>query len=331
MKILVTGGAGYIGGHMVLGLLDRGITPVVIDDMSNGVPWALRPEVPFYHGDIGNYELLSQIMQEHQIDTVMHFAARLITPEFYERPLEFYLQNTAKSRVLLQAVSDHGIKRFVFSATAAVYGNPKVNPVPETADIAPISAYGQSKWMTECMLADVARFSDLEFVALRYFNVAGADPAGRYGQSTTKTTLLVQIAVQHALGVRGEMEVFGTDYPTIDGTCVRDYIHVTDLIDAHLRALDYLVSGGENFTCNVGYGHGYSVKQVIEMAKQVSGSDFPVRYGPRRTGDAVEVVAKADLIRERLGWNPKYDDLETIVSHAMAWERSLQDQYRFGA
>lgn len=157
MKILVTGGAGYIGGHMVLGLLDRGITPVVIDDMSNGVPWALRPEVPFYHGDIGNYELLSQIMQEHQIDTVLHFAARLITPEFYERPLEFYLQNTAKSRVLLQAVSNHGIKRFIFSATAAVYGNPKVNPVPETADIAPISAYGQSKWMTECMLADVAR------------------------------------------------------------------------------------------------------------------------------------------------------------------------------
>jgi UDP-glucose 4-epimerase len=329
MKILVTGGAGYIGGHMVLGLLDRGITPVVLDDMSNGVPWALQPGVPSYSGDVGNYELVSQIMKEHQIDTVMHFAARLITPEFYDKPLEYYHQNTVKTRALLQAATDHAIKRFVFSATAAVYGNPKVNPVSESAEIAPLSAYGMSKWMSECMLNDVARHSDLKFVALRYFNVAGADPQGRYGQSTTKTTLLVQIAVQHALGVRGEMEVFGTDYDTIDGTCVRDYIHVSDLVDAHLRALDHLTAGGESLTCNVGYGHGFSVKQVIETVKAISGSDFPVRYGPRRLGDAIEVVAKADLVRERLGWSPQYDDLGTIVTHALNWERALQERYRF--
>lgn len=329
MKILVTGGAGYIGGHMVLGLLDRGITPVVLDDMSNGVPWALQPGVPSYSGDVGNYELLSQIMKEHEIDTIMHFAARLITPQFYDKPLEYYHQNTVKTRALLQAATDHRIKRFVFSATAAVYGNPKVNPVSETAEIAPLSAYGMSKWMSECMLNDVARHSDLKFVALRYFNVAGADPQGRYGQSTTKTTLLVQIAVQHALGVRGEMEVFGTDYDTIDGTCVRDYIHVSDLVDAHLRALDHLNAGGESLTCNVGYGHGFSVKQVIETVKAISGSDFPVRYGPRRLGDAIEVVAKADLVRERLGWSPQYDDLDTIVTHALNWERALQERYRF--
>lgn len=328
MKVLVTGGAGYIGGHMVLGLLDRGITPVVLDDMSNGVPWALQDGVPSYSGDVGNYELLSQIIKAHGIDTVMHFAARLITPQFYDKPLEYYHQNTVKTRALLQAVTDHDIGRFVFSATAAVYGNPKMNPVPETAEIAPLSAYGMSKWMSECMLADVSRHSDLKFVALRYFNVAGADPAARYGQSTTKTTLLVQIAVQHALGIRGEMEVFGTDYPTIDGTCVRDYIHVSDLVGAHLRALDHLVGGGENLTCNVGYGHGFSVKQVIETVKAVSGSDFPVRYGPRRLGDAIEVVAKADLIRERLGWAPRYDDIETIVRHALNWEKRLQERFR---
>lgn len=325
MTILVTGGAGFIGGHMILGLLDRGIAPVVLDDMSNGVPWALRPEVPFYHGDVGDYELVSEIMRNHGIDTVMHFAAKLITPDSFRRPLDFYTQNAVKSRSLLQACVDHGIKKFVFSATAAVYGNPVVNPVPETGAIAPISAYGRSKWMTECMLADVATVEDINFVALRYFNVAGADPSCRYGQSTTKTTLLVQIAVQHALGVRGEMEVYGTDYPTADGTCVRDFIHVSDLVDAHLRALDFLDRKSGNLTCNVGYGHGYSVKQVIETVKEVSGSDFPVRYGPRRQGDAVEVVAEAKLIQKELGWVPQYDDLRTVVEHALAWERRLQN------
>lgn len=324
MAILVTGGAGYIGGHMVLGLLDRGIKPVVIDDMSNGVSWALQPGVPFYHGDIGNYELVSKIIRDHEIDTVIHFAARLITPQYYNKPLEYYLQNTIKSRALLQAISDCGIKKLIFSGTAAVYGNPRTNPVSEDGEIAPLSAYGRSKWMTECMLADVAQHSDLRYVTLRYFNVAGADPTGRYGQSTTKTTLLVQIAAQHALGVRDELEVYGHDYPTIDGTCVRDYIHVTDLVQAHLRALDYLESGSQSLTCNVGYGHGFSVKQVIDTVKEISGTDFPVRFGPRRLGDAIEVVAKADLVRKLLGWRPQYDDLKIIARHAVDWEKKVQ-------
>jgi len=329
MNILVTGGAGYIGGHMVLGLLDRGITPVVIDDMSNGVPWALRPGVPFYHGDIGDYALVSRVLREHEIDTIIHFAAQLITPDLYEKPLEYYLRNTVKSRALLQAAMEHGVKRFVFSATAAVYGNPVSNPVSEAGPIAPTSPYGTSKYMTELMLADVAAFSDMRYVALRYFNVAGADPQTRYGQSTTKTTLLVQIAVQNALGVRNKFEVFGTDYPTPDGTCIRDYIHVTDLVDAHVRALDHLEAGGDNLTCNVGYGHGFSVKDILDTVKRVSGREFLVTYGPRRRGDPIEVVADARLIREKLGWAPNYDDIEKIVDHALRWEQHLIDNYRF--
>ncbi len=329
MNILVTGGAGYIGGHMVLGLVDRGITPVVIDDMSNGVAWALRPSVPFYHGDIGDHALVARILREHRIDTIIHFAAQLITPDLYEKPLEYYLRNTVKSRALLQAAMEHGVKRFVFSATAAAYGNPRSNPIAEDAPIAPTSPYGTSKYMTELMLADVAAFSDMRYVALRYFNVAGADPQTRYGQSTTKTTLLVQIAVQSALGLRPGFEVFGTDYPTADGSCVRDYIHVTDLVDAHVRALDHLQKGGENLTCNVGYGHGFSVKQVIDTVKRVSGRDFDVRYGPRRRGDPIEVVADASRIRARLGWQPDYDDLEVIVDHALRWEQHMVDHYRF--
>jgi len=329
MNILVTGGAGYIGGHMVLGLLDRGITPVVIDDMSNGVPWALRPGVPFYHGDIADHALVSRILREHEIDTIIHFAAQLITPDLYEKPLEYYLRNTVKSRALLQAAMEHGIKRIIFSATAAVYGNPVSNPVSEAGPIAPTSPYGTSKYMTELMLADVAAFSEMRYVALRYFNVAGADPQTRYGQSTTKTTLLVQIAVQNALGVRNRFEVFGTDYPTADGTCIRDYIHVTDLVDAHVRALDHLEAGGANLTCNVGYGHGFSVKDILDTVKRVSGRDFAVAYGPRRRGAPVEVVADARLIREVLGWEPKYDDIEQIVDHALRWEQHLIDNYRF--
>jgi len=329
MNILVTGGAGYIGGHMVLGLLERGITPVVIDDMSNGVPWALRPGVPFYHGDIGDFALVSRILREHEIDTIIHFAAQLITPQLYEKPLEYYLRNTVKSRALLQAATEHGIKRLIFSGTAAVYGNPVSNPVSEAGPIAPTSPYGTSKYMTELMLADLAAFSDMRYVALRYFNVAGADPQTRYGQSTTKTTLLVQIAVQNALGVRDRFEVFGTDYPTADGTCIRDYIHVTDLVDAHLGALDHLDAGKGNLTCNVGYGHGFSVKDILDTVRRVAGRNFAVTYGPRRRGDPVEVVADARLIRDVLGWKPKYDDIEKIVDHALRWEQHLIDNYRF--
>ncbi len=329
MTVLVTGGAGYIGGHMVLGLLDAGEQPVVIDDMSNGVPWAIPQGVPFVRGDSGDYETVARVIATHKVDAVIHFAARLIIPQFYDDPLEYYRSNTVKSCTLLSAVQNLGIRHFIFSSTAAVYGNPPVNPVPETAPLAPISAYGTSKLMTEMMLRDVATVCDLKYVALRYFNVAGADPAGRYGQSTTKTTLLVQIAAQVALGVRPYIEIFGEDYPTADGTCVRDYIHVSDLVDAHLTALRYLRAGGKNLTANCGYGRGYSVKQVLDMTERVSGRGFERRIGPRRRGDAGEVVAEAELIRTELGWSPRYADLATIVEHALRWEERLQKSHRF--
>lgn len=323
MTILVTGGAGYIGGHMVLALKDAGESCVVIDNMYNGVPWAIPEGVPFVLGDVGDYELVSRVIREHKVDTIIHFAATLIMPEHYTRPLEYYRINSAQSRGLLQAASDQGVTRFIFSATSAVYGNPVSNPVSEAAVIAPVSPYGKSKWMTECMLHDLSAVTDLEYVALRYFNVAGADPAGRYGQSTTKTTLLVQIAVQNALGIRDGIEIFGDDYPTPDGTCIRDYLHVTDLIDAHLAALAHLRAGKGNLTCNVGYGHGYSVKDIIDTVKRVSGREFPVHVGPRRLGDAIEVVASADRVRDVLGWAPKLDDIEKIVTHALRWEERL--------
>jgi UDP-glucose 4-epimerase len=329
MTVLVTGGAGYIGGHMVLGLLDAGEEPIAIDNMSNGVPWAIPHGVRFVLGDSGDYETVARTIENHKVDAVIHFAARLITPQFYDDPLEYYHANTVKSRALLSAVQNLGVKHFIFSSTAAVYGNPLINPVPETAPLAPISAYGTSKLMTEMMLRDVAAVRDLKYVALRYFNVAGADPKGRYGQSSTKTTLLVQIAAQVALGIRPFIEIFGDDYPTIDGTCVRDYIHVTDLVDAHLMALRHLRGAGKNLIANCGYGRGYSVRQVLDMTERVTGRKFERRVGPRRCGDAVEVVAEANVIRAELGWSPRYADLATIVEHALLWEEQLQRKYRF--
>ena len=329
MTVLVTGGAGYIGGHMVLGLLDAGEEPVVIDDMSNGVPWAIPNGVRFVLGDSGDYETVARTIAKYDVDAVVHFAARLITPQYYDDPLEYYHANTVKSRTLLSAVQNLGVKHFIFSSTAAVYGNPPMNPVPETAPLAPISAYGSSKLMTEIMLGDLAAVRDLRYVTLRYFNVAGADPNGRYGQSTTKTTLLVQIAAQVALGIRPFIEIYGDDYPTADGTCIRDYIHVTDLVDAHLAALHHLRNAGTNLVANCGYGRGYSVKQVLDMTQKVAGRDFERRIGPRRRGDAVEVVAEPNLIRNEFGWSPRYADLATIVEHALRWEEQLQRNYRF--
>jgi UDP-glucose 4-epimerase len=328
MTVLVTGGAGYIGGHMVLALLDAGEEPVVIDNMSNGVPWAIPDGVPFVQGDSGDHATVAGAIERYKVDSVIHFAARLITPQFYSDPLEYYLANTVKSHALLSTVSKLGIRHFIFSSTAAVYGNPSQNPVTETASPAPISAYGKSKLMTEVMLSDVAAVRDLRYVALRYFNVAGADPKGRYGQSTTKTTLLVQIAAQAALGIRPFIEIYGDDYPTADGTCIRDYIHVGDLVDAHLAALRHLRAGGRNVVANCGYGRGYSVKQVLDTVESVSGRNFERRIGPRRLGDAVEVVADAQLIRAEFGWSPRYDDLTTIVEHAVRWEQHLHRNYR---
>ena len=329
MAILVTGGAGYIGGHMLLGLLDAGHRPVVIDNMSNGVPWAVPEGVPLVRGDSGDYETVSRAIAVHHIDAIIHFAARLITPALYDDPLAYYHANTCKSRALIAAAADHGVRHFIFSSTAAVYGDPPVNPVPESAPLAPISPYGTSKLMTETMLRDVSAVRDLRYVALRYFNVAGADPQGRYGQSSTQTTLLVQIAAQAALGVRPYIEVFGDDYPTPDGTCVRDYIHVTDLVAAHLAALDHLRKGGGNLIANCGYGRGYSVKEVLDAMQSASGRSFDRRIAPRRRGDAVEVVAEAKLIRAALGWTPRYDNLEVIVAHALQWEQRLAQVYRF--
>ena len=329
MTVLVTGGAGYIGGHMVLALLDAGEEPVVIDNMLNGVPWAIPRGVHFVLGDSGDYETVARTIESRKVDAVIHFAARLITPQFYDDPLEYYQANTVKSRTLLSAVQNLGVKHFIFSSTAAVYGNPPMNPVPETAPLVPISAYGTSKLVTEMMLRDVAAVRDLRYVALRYFNVAGADPIGRYGQSTTKTTLLVQIAAQVALGIRPFVEIFGDDYPTADGTCVRDYIHVTDLVDAHLAALRHLRNSGKNLIANCGYGRGYSVKQVLDMTEKVSGRSFERRIGRRRGGDAVEVVAEANLIRKELRWSPRYADLATIIEHALRWEERLRRKYRF--
>jgi UDP-glucose 4-epimerase len=330
MTVLVTGGAGYIGGHMVLALLDAGEPAVVIDDMSNGVPWAVPGEVPFIVGDSGDYETVARAIAAHRIDAVIHFAARLIEPRFYDDPLEYYHANTAKSRALLAAVADCGVKHFIFSSTAAVYGNPPVNPVPESAPLDPISAYGSSKLMTETMLRDLAAVRDFKFVALRYFNVAGADPAGRYGQSSTRTTLLIQIAAQTALGVRPYIEIFGTDYPTRDGTCIRDYIHVADLVDAHAAALRHLRGGGANLIANCGYGRGYSVREVLDTTEQVAGRKLERRFAPRRRGDASEVVAQAELIRRELDWRPRFDHLPTIIEHALVWERRLQQRHGFG-
>lgn len=327
MTILVTGGAGYIGGHMGLALRDADKDYVVLDDMSNGVPWAVPEGTPLVVASTGDYQTVLDTIRTHGIDTIIHFAATLIVPELYQKPLEYYRINAANGRALLQAATDGGVRKFLYSGTSAVYGNPVVNPVSEAALIAPTTPYGKSKLVTELMLGDVAdTLADFRYVTLRYFNVAGADPAGRLGQSTTKTTLLVQIVVQCALGLRNGIDIFGIDYATPDGTCIRDYLHVTDLIDAHMSALEHLDAGRENRTLNVGYGHGYSVRDIIDTVKRVTGRDFEVREGARRAGDPVAVVADAGLIRETLNWTPRYDDIEAIVRHAVAWELKMEER-----
>jgi UDP-glucose 4-epimerase len=280
--------------------------------------------VPFVQGDVGDEPLLRRIMREHRVDTVMHFAARLIEPAYYDDPLEYYRNNTVKTCSLLSAAKACEVRHVVFSSTAAVYGNPPAGPVAEDAPLVPISAYGASKLMSERMLQDLAAASAIRYAILRYFNVAGADPQGRYGQSTTRTTLLVQIAVQAALGIRPYIEIYGTDYPTPDGTCIRDYIHVTDLAEAHLAALRHLRSGGGNLIANCGYGHGYSVSEVLDMADRVTGRQIDRRIAPRRRGDVTVAYANPTFIRSALDWTPRYDDLAMIVEHAAKWERQLQ-------
>ena len=326
MSILVTGGAGYIGSHMVLALCDVGHDVVVLDNLSTGMAWAVAPQARLVEGDIGDEDLTMKTMAEHNVDAVIHFAGSIIVPESVSDPLGYYLNNTVKSRSLIHSAVKAGVAHFIFSSTAAVYGNPKTVPVREDDQLLPVSPYGTSKLMTELMLRDAAVAHDLSYVALRYFNVAGADPKGRTGQSTPRATHLIKVACETALGKRDHLEVFGRDYETRDGTCLRDYIHVSDLVQAHVDALSYLRSGAESQVFNCGYGQGYSVLDVIGAVERAAGVSLNVRDAPRRPGDPAEIVANADRARAVLEWQPRHDDLDFIVASALAWEKHLQSR-----
>jgi UDP-glucose 4-epimerase len=321
--ILVTGGAGYIGSHVVRQLVERGERVVVLDNLSSGFRSAVLG-APLVVGDTGDRELVSSVLAEHEVDTVMHFAAHTIVPESVADPLKYYGNNTCATRSLLECCGRAGVRHFVFSSTAAVYGIPPDGTADESTPTDPINPYGRSKLMSEWMLRDLGAASSLRFVALRYFNVAGSDPGGRIGHTAPQATLLVKVAAQQAAGVRPSISVFGTDYPTPDGTGVRDYIHVEDLASAHLKALDYLRSGGASVTLNCGYGHGYSVREVLGTVERLNGRPLNVVEAPRRAGDPPTLVARADRIRTVLGWTPVFDDLDVIVRTQLDWEHRLQ-------
>lgn len=322
-SILVTGGAGYIGSHVVRQLGEAGERVVVLDNLGKGFRQAVTSG-ELVVGDVGDQALVSKLLAEHEIDTVMHFAAYTIVPESVALPLKYYGNNTCSTRALLQACLDNGVQNVVFSSTAAVYGIPEEGYASEESPTRPINAYGTSKLMTEWMLRDVAAVSPLRYVALRYFNVAGSDSSGRIGQATPGATLLTKVACEAMVGKRPHVSIFGTDYPTPDGTGIRDYLHVEDLASAHLRALAYLRSGGRPTTLNVGYGHGYSVREVLSMVESVGGRKLDIREEPRRAGDPAYLVARAERIRAELAWNPRFDDLRAIVTSSLAWERKLQ-------
>ena len=324
-SIMVTGGAGYIGSHVVLQLVAAGERVVVLDNLSTGFENAVIG-AELVVGDTGDPELVSRVLREHEVDAVMHFAAHTIVPESVSDPLKYYRNNTCNTRNLLQACSEGGVRHFIFSSTAAVYGIPEDPLADEQTQLAPINPYGTSKLMSEWMLRDLSSAGPMTHVALRYFNVAGSDPEGRIGQSTRKATLLIKVACEAAVGKRDHVSIFGTDYPTPDGTGVRDYIHVDDLADAHIRALDYLRAGGESATLNCGYGHGYSVREVLDTVSRVNGSPLTIHEEPRRAGDPPMLVARADRVRELLKWTPRHDDLEFIVRTSLEWERKLLAQ-----
>jgi UDP-glucose 4-epimerase len=328
MTILVTGGAGYIGSHMAHALADAGERAVVLDNLSTGFDWAVPKGVPVVIGDTGDQARVAALIKEHGVSEIIHFAASVVVPDSVAYPLRYYRNNTANSRSLIETAVECGVKHFIFSSTAAVYGNPARVPVGEDDAPAPMSPYGSSKLMTETMLRDASAAYGIKHVILRYFNVAGADPRGRTGQSTKGATHLIKVAVETALGLRPKMDVFGTDYDTPDGTCIRDYIHVSDLVAAHSNALAYLRAGGNPVTLNCGYGRGFSVLEVIETVKQVAGVDFKVEVASRRPGDPARIVATSDRIRATLRWRPQFDDLDTIVRHALAWERTLAARAR---
>ena len=321
-KILVTGGAGYIGSHVVRMLTDTGRPVVVLDNLSTGFADAVLG-AELVVGDTGDRELVDRVLADHGVDTVLHFAAHTIVPESVSDPLKYYGNNTCCTRSLLECCARAGVRHFIFSSTAAVYGIPDAPYCTEDSPLSPINPYGTSKLMSEMMLRDLGAASDMRHVILRYFNVAGSDPGGRIGQSTEKATLLIKVAAEVAVGKREQLYVFGTDYPTPDGTGVRDYIHVDDLADAHIKALDYLQGGGASVTLNCGYGHGYSVREVIDAVNRVNGTPIKVREEPRRPGDPPALIAKADRARSVLGWEPRHDDLDFIVKTSLDWERRL--------
>jgi UDP-glucose 4-epimerase len=323
MTVLVTGGAGYIGSHTVHELVDAGERVVVLDNLSTGFLSALPNPAMAVVGNVGDEALVASMIGTHGVDAIIHFAGSIIVPDSVRDPLGYYRNNTVNSRALIEAAVKAGVRHFIFSSTAAVYGNPARVPVAEDAPLAPVSPYGWSKLMTEVMLRDTTAAHGLGHVILRYFNVAGADPRQRTGQSTPAATHLIKVAVQAALGLRERLEVFGTDYPTPDGTCIRDYIHVTDLARAHRAALDHLRAGGQSVTLNCGYGRGYSVLEVVDAVRRVADRDLALRMAPRRPGDPMSIVAEAARIRELLQWQPQLDDLDTIVAHALAWEQQL--------
>ena len=331
MTVLVTGGAGYIGSHMVHALLDAGERALVLDNLSTGFDWAVPKGVPLVIAESGDQTRVAALIAEHAIDAIIHFAASIVVPDSLRNPLGYYRNNTVNSRALIETAVNSGVRHFIFSSTAAIYGNPDRVPVREDDPTAPISPYGSSKLMTETMLRDAGAAYGLRYAILRYFNVAGADPLGRTGQSTAGATQLIKVAVETALGLRSKMQVFGTDYSTPDGTCIRDYIHVSDLVRAHLDALAYLRAGGASVTLNCGYGRGFSVLEVIDTVRHVSGVDFKVELAGRRHGDLAKIVAASNRARATLNWQPRFDDLPTIVAHALAWERALLARSRFGA
>jgi UDP-glucose 4-epimerase len=324
MTVLVTGGAGYIGSHTVHALADRGENVVVLDDLSTGNELLLPRPVPLIVGSTGDANLVADLLRTYRVNAIVHFAASIVVPESVSYPLRYYENNTSFARTLIEAAARAGVKHFIFSSTAAVYGEPEAVPILESFPLAPTSPYGSSKWMTEIILRDAALAHGITCVVLRYFNVAGADPRGRTGQSSPVATHLIKIACQAALGLREGLDIYGLDYPTPDGTCIRDYIHVADLVHAHTLALDYLSAHGQSVTLNCGYGHGYSVRQVVEAVKAVSGTDFVVREAKRRPGDPAQLVASSKKLRALLGWAPEYDHLETIVAHALEWEAKLR-------
>jgi len=318
--ILITGGAGYIGSHVTLQLRERGERVVVLDNLSSGFRAAVL-DAELVVGDVGDTALVSDLLKRQAVDAVMHFAAHTVVPESVRDPLKYYGNNTCATRSLLSACAAAGVRHFVFSSTAAVYGMPDSGVADEDTATRPINPYGSSKLMSETMLRDLCATTSMRNVILRYFNVAGSDPAGRIGQSTRDATLLIKVACEHAVGKRDQLAIFGTDYPTPDGTCVRDYIHVDDLASAHLRALDHLRDGGASLTLNCGYGHGYSVREVLEAVSRVAGRELNVVEQPRREGDPPMLIARSERLRSILGWQQRHDDLDFIVRTALSWER----------